>query len=67
VLALRASYRSYGAEKALTEEAGNLYRWVHVSIDSRVMLLENVWANYTLFNSAAGTLWDIFRRQELTC
>jgi ATP-dependent DNA helicase PIF1 len=59
VLPLRASHRGHGAEKASTEEAGNLQRQVHVSIDSRVMLLENVWADHALFNGAVGTLRDI--------
>jgi hypothetical protein len=58
VLPLRASHRGYRAEKASTEEAGNLQRQVHVSIDSRVMLLENVWADYALSNRAIGTLRD---------
>jgi ATP-dependent DNA helicase PIF1 len=43
----------------LTEEIGNLQQQVHVSIDSRVMLLENVWADYALFNGAVGTLREI--------
>jgi ATP-dependent DNA helicase PIF1 len=59
VLLVRASHRGPGAENASTEEAGNLHRHVHVSINSRVMLTENVWADHALFNGAVGTLRDI--------
>jgi hypothetical protein len=59
VLPMRASHRSHRAEKASTKEAGNLQRQVHVSINSRAMLLENVWADHALFKGAVGTLRDI--------
>jgi ATP-dependent DNA helicase PIF1 len=68
VLALRASHRGHGAEKASTEEAGSLQRQVHISIKSRVMLLENVWTDHALFNGAVGTVrnifWDVWSRSE---
>jgi ATP-dependent DNA helicase PIF1 len=66
VLALRASHRGHGAEKASTEEAGNLHRRVHVSIDSRVMLLENVWADHALLMAPQAHSGISFGRQELT-
>lgn len=56
---MRASYRGHNADKGSTEDAGNLYKQLHVSINSRFMLGENVWADHALFNSAVGSLRDI--------
>jgi hypothetical protein len=59
VLPLRASHRGHGAEGGSTEEAGNLAKHLHVSINSRIMLGENIWADHALFNGAVGIIRDI--------
>jgi ATP-dependent DNA helicase PIF1 len=58
VLILRAAHRGHGASSGTTDDAGNLSATIPVSINSRVMLLENIWAECGLFNGAIGTVRD---------
>ncbi|KAH7082829.1 hypothetical protein BKA63DRAFT_529794 [Paraphoma chrysanthemicola] len=59
VLPLRASHRGHEAENRTTKEAGNLHKQLYVSINSRIMLGENIWADHALFNGAVRTLRDV--------
>jgi hypothetical protein len=47
------------AEKASTEESGNLHIEMPVSINARIMLRENLWVDRRLFNGSMGTIRDI--------
>jgi hypothetical protein len=47
------------AEKADSEEAGNLSAILPSSINARVMLTENVWTENVMVNSAFGVVQDI--------
>ncbi|KAI0568847.1 hypothetical protein TUN199_11830 [Pyrenophora tritici-repentis] len=44
------------AERANTEEAGNLHKEIPISINARVMLRENLWIERRLFNGATHPL-----------
>jgi ATP-dependent exoDNAse (exonuclease V) alpha subunit len=52
------------AEKASTEEGGNLPATLPLSIGARVMLLENIWTERGLVNGAFGVVHDIVWRAE---
>jgi ATP-dependent DNA helicase PIF1 len=54
VLTLRAAHHGHGASSGTNDDAGNLAATIPVSINSRVMLLENIWAECALFNGAMG-------------
>ena len=59
VLKIKATHRGHQADQATTEIAGNLEQQLYISIDSRVMLLENTWADHGLFNGSVGVVCDI--------
>ncbi|KAI2476987.1 hypothetical protein Ptr902_11529 [Pyrenophora tritici-repentis] len=53
VLLVNASHSGgVPAERANTEEAGNLHKEIPISINARVMLRENLWIERRLFNGA---------------
>ncbi|KAI1561101.1 UvrD-C-2 multi-domain protein [Pyrenophora tritici-repentis] len=49
------------AERANTEEAGNLHKEIPISINARVMLRENLWIERRLFNGAREWVRGIIR------
>ncbi|EED14664.1 conserved hypothetical protein [Talaromyces stipitatus ATCC 10500] len=59
VLRIMATHQGLNAEKASTDDAGNLHAEIHLSIGCRIMLLENIWTDYGLVNGAFGTVLDI--------
>jgi hypothetical protein len=60
VLLVEASHTGgVPAERASTDEAGNLHKEMPLSIDTRIMLRENLWVERRLFNSSIGTVQDI--------
>lgn len=59
VLTLSALHTGRGAEDASTEEAGNLYTTIQLSIGSRFMLLENLWMERGFHNGRLGP-WRIW-------
>jgi hypothetical protein len=54
-----ASHQGIGAEKASSQDAGNLSKSFPVCVGCRVMLTRNVWTEVGLFNGAQGTVYDI--------
>jgi hypothetical protein len=60
VLLVEASHTSgVPAERASTDEAGNLHKEMLLSINTRIMLRENLWVERRLFNGLMGTVRDI--------
>jgi len=66
VINVYADHTGKGAEKTETEDAGNLSVELNLSIDSRIMLLENIWTEQGLFNGALGRIRDIVWEQAVT-
>ncbi|EED12765.1 conserved hypothetical protein [Talaromyces stipitatus ATCC 10500] len=66
VLRILATHQGLKADKASTEEAGNLHSEIHVNIGCRVMLLENIWTQCGLVNGAIGTVMDVIWHSNVT-
>ena len=64
VIKINALHEGKDAEKASTEEGGNLPATLLLSIGARVMLLENIWTERGLVNGAFGVVRDIVWRAE---
>ncbi|EED13562.1 conserved hypothetical protein [Talaromyces stipitatus ATCC 10500] len=59
VICIIATHQGLNAEKASSDEAGNLHAELDLSIGCRIMLLENIWTDYGLVNGAFGTVLDV--------
>ena len=64
VARINALHEGRGADKASSEEAGNLSATLLLSIGARIMLLENIWTERGLVNGAFGVVHDIVWRAE---
>jgi hypothetical protein len=58
VLIIRAAHHGRGESSGTNDDAGNLAATIPLSINSRVMLLDNIWAECGLFNDAMGFVRD---------
>jgi ATP-dependent DNA helicase PIF1 len=54
-----ASHEGLGANKASTQDAGNLQALLAISIGCRAMLTENVWAQRGLVNGSIGVVEEV--------
>jgi hypothetical protein len=59
VLAISATHEGTKADEASTGYGGNLHPAIHISIGTKVMLLENIWVERGLANGALGTICDV--------
>jgi hypothetical protein len=59
LLVLASHSGGSAAEKADTDEGGNLHKEIPISINARIMLRENLWVERSLFNGSMGTIRDI--------
>jgi hypothetical protein len=60
VLLVEASHTGgVPAERATTDEVGNLYKWMPLSVNARIMLRVNLWVERRLFNGSMGPVREI--------
>jgi hypothetical protein len=56
IIVIAASYSRPDAKDVSTEDSGGLKRFLLVAIGSRIMLQENLWTEWALFNGALRTI-----------
>lgn len=62
-----ASHEGFRASEASPQDAGNSTKVIPLSIESRVMLTENIWTENGLVNGKLGTVCDIIWKEGSDC